>query len=372
MRQNKGLDRFRRFCYRLNRSRRHPGRGEGKGGAVAGEDVAEILAGLPLAALLIGADARILEANAAAKLLFGPGILGRHYGFVLRQPEVLAAIATAVERRETTSARHVVPGPSIEAIHRVTVSPVGAGALCLFQDISEQEQAGLMRRDFVANVSHELRTPLTSLLGFIETLRGAARDDPAARERFLTIMAAEAERMNRLVRDLLQLSRVEAQGRQRPAVRHDLVRLILAAVQSLRPMVQAAGVDLVLEGLEQPVNLLADPDQITQVVTNLVENAVKYGGTGKVVRISLSREAGPRGPLVRLDVTDQGEGIDPVHLPRLAERFYRVDGHRSREKGGTGLGLAIVKHIAHRHRGRLVMESQVGKGSVFSVLLPAD
>ncbi len=338
---------------------------------MAGEDVAEILAGLPLAAFLIGPEARITGANDSARQLFGAGILGRHYGFALRQPEVLAAIAVAIERREATTARHVVHGPSFESIHRVTVSPVGAGALCLFQDISDQEQAGAMRRDFVANVSHELRTPLTSLLGFIETLQGAARDDPAARARFLGIMAAEAGRMNRLVRDLLQLSRVEAQERQRPQVQHDLVRLILAAVQSLRPMAGAASVALKLEGLEQPVNILADPDQITQVVTNLVENAVKYGGSGKVVTVRLTREAGPRGPVVRLDVADQGEGIDPQHLPRLAERFYRVDGHRSREKGGTGLGLAIVKHIAHRHRGRLVIESEPGRGSVFSVILPA-
>ncbi|MEO6298830.1 MAG: ATP-binding protein [Paracoccaceae bacterium] len=339
---------------------------------MAGEDVAEILASLPLAALLIGADARISAANDAAGRLFGQGILGRHYGFVFRQPEVLAAIATAVDQRQPTVARHVVPGPSFESIHRLTVSPVGEGALCLFQDVSDQEQAGAMRRDFVANVSHELRTPLTSLLGFIETLRGAAKDDPVVRERFLAVMAAEAERMNRLVRDLLQLSRVEAQERQRPAVRHDLSRLILGAVQSLRQMAEAADVTLVLEGLDQPVIVFADPDQITQVATNLIENAVKYGGSSKQVRISLIREAGPRGPLVRLDVADQGEGIDPMHLPRLAERFYRVDGHRSREKGGTGLGLAIVKHIAHRHRGRLVIDSAVGRGSVFSVILPAD
>lgn len=337
---------------------------------MAGGEVAEILAGLPMAALLIGADQRIVSANGAAERLFDRGLIGRHYGLVLRQPEVLAAIAEATLRREAVVARHVVPGPSAQSILRVTVSPVGEGALCLFEDISDQAQVGVMRRDFVANVSHELRTPLTSLLGFIETLQGAAKDDPVARARFLAIMAAEAGRMNRLVRDLLQLSRVEAQERQRPNTRHDLVRLILSAVQSLRPM--AVGVELRLEGMATAVELLADPDQIIQVVTNLVENAVKYGGAGKVVTLRLLREAGPRGPQVRLDVVDQGEGIDPLHLPRLAERFYRVDGHRSRENGGTGLGLAIVKHIAHRHRGRLVIDSQVGRGSVFSVILPVD
>ena len=336
------------------------------------EQVAQILAGLPLAAILIGQNERIVEANDTALTLLGAAIVGRHHGFALRQPEVLDAIAAALQRGEASVVRHVTPGPSHEVVYRVSVSVVGSGAMCLFQDISDQEQAEQMRRDFVANVSHELRTPLTSLLGFIETLRGAAKDDVAARARFLGIMATEAERMNRLIRDLLHLSRVEAQERQRPATRHDLAALIRSAVLSLHPMAEAAGIELDCAGLDAPVMVFVDPDQMMQVVTNLVENAIKYGASGKVVRIALSRDTGPRGPLVRLDVTDHGDGIDPLHIPRLAERFYRVDGHRSREKGGTGLGLAIVKHIAHRHRGRLVIDSTPGKGSVFSVLLPAD
>lgn len=334
--------------------------------------VSEVLAGLPLAALLVGMDERIVDANAAAKDLFGQSIIGRHHGFALRQPEVLESIARALARQESTVVRQVLPGPSHEVAHRVTVSALSTGALCLFQDISDQEQSEQMRRDFVANVSHELRTPLTSLLGFIETLRGPAKDDPVARTKFLAIMAKEAERMNRLIRDLLQLSRVQAQERQRPSSRHDLARLIRAAVQSLRPLAEANEIELVLEGLDQEVDVYVDPDQIMQVVTNLVENAVKYGASGKWVQVRLTRETGPRGANVRLDVTDHGDGIDPLHIPRLAERFYRVDGHRSREMGGTGLGLAIVKHIAHRHRGRLAIASQIGKGSTFSVILPSD
>ena len=322
--------------------------------------------------MLIGADERVEQINAAARSLFGSAIVGRHHGIALRQPEVLEAISAALTARESSVVRQVLPGPSHEVVHRVTVSPVGRGALCLFQDISDQEQAEQMRRDFVANVSHELRTPLTSLLGFIETLRGPAKDDAAARSRFLAIMAAEAERMNRLVRDLLQLSRVEAQERQRPSGRHDLAALVRSAVLSLRPLAVASGVDLQDEGLDQPIMLLVDPDQMLQVVTNLVENAIKYGAAGKLVQVRLLRETGSRGPVVRLAVADRGEGIDPLHIPRLAERFYRVDGHRSREKGGTGLGLAIVKHIAHRHRGKLAIESQPGKGATFSVILPAD
>ena len=332
----------------------------------------DIFAGLPLAALLIGPDARIAIANAAAKALLGPAIVGRHHSFALRQPEVLQAISRALASKEQSVVRQVLPGPSHEIVHRLTVSPVGTSVMCLFQDISDQEQAEQMRRDFVANVSHELRTPLTSLLGFIETLRGPAKDDSAARGRFLAIMAAEAERMNRLVRDLLQLSRVEAQERQRPATRHDLAALIVLTLRNVRPLAEATGVELHATGLDTPVSIFVDPDQMMQVVTNLVENAIKYGAAGKRVDVTLTKEAGPRGPLVRLEVSDHGDGFDPLHIPRLSERFYRIDGHRSREKGGTGLGLAIVKHIAHRHRGRLTIESSPGKGSTFSVILPAD
>lgn len=336
------------------------------------QQLAEILSALPLAAILIGRNQQIEQANDAAIALLGPAIIGRHHGFALRQPEVLGAISAALLRGETSVARQVLPGPSHEVVHRVSVSPVGTGAMCLFQDISDQEQSEQMRRDFVANVSHELRTPLTSLLGFIETLRGPAKDDPVARARFLGIMATEAGRMNRLISDLLNLSRVEAQERQRPSTRHDLTALIRSAILSLRPMAESVGVTLDYVGLEEPVLVFVDQDQVLQVVTNLVENAIKYGASGKLVRIDLTRQTGPRGPLVRLSVTDKGEGIDPLHIPRLAERFYRVDGHRSREKGGTGLGLAIVKHIAHRHRGRLVIESKLGEGSTFSVILPGD
>ena len=336
------------------------------------DQIDDFLAGLPLAALMIGPDARIGAANMAAIALFGRAMLGRHHSFALRQPEVLQAIALALSEAQQSVVRQVLPGPSHEIVHRITVSPVGKSVMCLFQDISDQEQAEQMRSDFVANVSHELRTPLTALLGFIETLRGPARDDEAARARFLAIMAKEAERMNRLVSDLLHLSRVEAQERQRPATRHDLAALTLSALQSLRPLAEATGVEVVTQGLDAPIMIQVDPDQMMQVVTNLVENAIKYGAAGKKVEVSLTLEAGPRGPLVRLDVTDHGEGFDPVHIPRLAERFYRIDGHRSREKGGTGLGLAIVKHIAHRHRGRLAVDSAPGKGATFSVILPAD
>lgn len=335
------------------------------------EMMRKIVAAIPLPVIAIGPDERILAANAAATALFGAGLEGRHHLLTLRQPALQSAIAAALTEGATGTARHVIPGPSQDAAHRVTVAPAGEGhAILTFEDMTEAEQMGQMRRDFVANVSHELRTPLTALLGFIETLRGAARDDAAARDRFLGIMEREAGRMNRLIGDLLQLSRVEAEERVKPTARIDLRALAGSAVATLRPMAEEAGVALEITGEAGPLPVPADADQITQVLVNLIENGVKYGGAGGIVTLHLAREQMARGPGVRLDVIDRGEGIDPVHIPRLTERFYRVDGHRSREKGGTGLGLAIVKHIVQRHRGRIRIDSTPGKGSVFSVILP--
>lgn len=336
------------------------------------DDCSAFLHGLPHPALVIGGDERVRRANPAAEVLFGPDLEGRPHAYVLRRPEPLAAIEAALRRGQTSQARLVVPGGGADAVWQMTVWPVAEGAACLFEDRTSAEQAEEMRRDFVANVSHELKTPLTALSGFIETLQGPAREDPVARARFLGIMAREAERMNRLVADLLQLSRVQAQERQRPETRVDLAGLVMSAVATLRPMAERAGVVLETRGLDREVLLRADSDQMMQVMTNLIENAVKYGGAGGWVGIGLADETGPRGRMARLTVEDRGEGIDPLHLPRLSERFYRVDGHRSREKGGTGLGLAIVKHIAQRHRGRLTIDSQPGKGARFSVLLPLD
>jgi two-component system, OmpR family, phosphate regulon sensor histidine kinase PhoR len=337
-----------------------------------------ILDGVPLPAVLIGRDERILAANPPARDLFGRGIVGRHYLMAMRQPALLDAVEGTLRHGQAGQARHVVTGPSSEATYRATVSPVAGGGaggvLCTFEDITEAEKIGQMRRDFVANVSHELRTPLTALLGFIETLRGAARDDAAARERFLGIMEREAMRMNRLVRDLLSLSRVEAEERVRPTERVDIAALAGSVAATLRPLAETAGVSLRLAGTEVPAVVTADADQMTQVLHNLIENAVKYGGGGRLVTVTLRHlpdEAALRGPALLIEVADRGEGIDPIHLPRLTERFYRVDSHRSREKGGTGLGLAIVKHIVNRHRGRFRIDSEKGQGSTFTIVLPA-
>lgn len=331
-----------------------------------------VIAGVPIPVVLIGVDDRVEEANPAAQTLFGPGMVGRHHGLSFRQPDVVAAIASA-RRGQANRVRMVTQGETQDRVHEVTVTPVGNRIVLAFEDQSVLAQMDQMRRDFVANVSHELRTPLTAMIGFIETLQGPAKEDTRARERFLGIMAREAERMNRLVRDLLHLSRVEAEERVRPSDEVDLAALTRSAAAMLKQVAQEGRVTIRLEGADQPVLLRADSDQMMQVLSNLIENAVKYGSPpGATVTVRIARENGPRGPLLRLSVADQGDGIDPQHLPRLTERFYRVDSHRSREKGGTGLGLAIVKHIISRHRGRLIIESEKGKGSRFSMLLPLD
>lgn len=332
---------------------------------------ASILSGIPLPCVLIGPDDRVQAANPQAVALFGPGCEGRHFGLTFRHPDLLAAIAEARSGASAAVLRHVQPGPSQDSVYEVTVTGLAQGILLAFQDLSALAQMDQMRRDFVANVSHELRTPLTALLGFIETLRGPARDDAAARMRFLGIMANEAERMNRLVRDLLHLSRVEAEERIPPSGQVDLGGIARSVGAMFAEPAAAAGVQIAIIGAEAPLVIRADHDQMTQVLSNLIENAVKYGSrAGGQVTVRFERVETGLGPKLHLTVQDQGEGIDPLHLPRLTERFYRVDGHRSREQGGTGLGLAIVKHIVSRHRGRLQIESEPGKGSIFRVILP--
>ncbi|MCL3883214.1 ATP-binding protein [Marivita sp. GX14005] len=333
-----------------------------------------ILSGIPLPVILVGADDRILAANAAGEAILGPGQVGRHHALALRQPALLATIEAALRAGTRAEAPYVIPGHSHEVSYRVTVSPVplgeARGALCAFEDITEQELVGQFRRDFVANVSHELRTPLTTLVGFIETLKGAARDDPAARDRFLSIMEREAGRMSRLVDDLLSLSKVEAQERQRPTALVNVAELVNAAAASFRPAAVDAGLELEILGTDRQARIPGDADQLMQVLQNLIENAIKYGAAGS--RVTLALHAPNDEAMLRIDVTDDGDGIEPMHLPRLTERFYRVDDHRSRDKGGTGLGLAIVKHIVSRHRGRLDIGSAPGTGARFSVFLPRN
>ncbi|WP_411890332.1 sensor histidine kinase [Yoonia sp. SDW83-1] len=330
---------------------------------------------LPIPVLVIGPDDRIRAANPPVEAVLGAGIVGRLYITILRQPALLEAIAKVRDGVDSQATRFAGRDGTKDTIYRVVIARAGTDIVLSFEDQTAAEEAGQMRRDFVANVSHELRTPLTALLGFIETLGGAARDDAAARDRFLAIMQQEASRMTRLVDDLLSLSRVEEDERVRPREEVDLAGILLSVIKGLEPQAEKAGVKVCLRAPEESEVVPGDTGQLIQVFSNLIENGIKYGASGGVVNVTLfNREAHARlrGEGVQVSVADRGDGIPSHHIARLTERFYRVDNHRSREVGGTGLGLAIVKHIVNRHRGRLVIESEEGQGTEVSVFLPTQ
>ncbi|MBE3638612.1 ATP-binding protein [Mangrovicoccus algicola] len=333
-----------------------------------------ILSAVPMPIVVTDARERVLALNPLATGLLGKDQVGRHVVTVIRQPPLLQAISDCAAQGRVSEARYIRRDHAHETIYRAICTPTGeGGVLVSFQDVTSLETAGQMRRDFVANVSHELRTPLTAIQGFIETLQGPARGDQAAADRFLATMSKEAGRMIRLVGDLLSLSQVEGEERIRPTERVELHAILKSVIRTLGPAAEAAGVELLIETAAEERWLLGDPDQLMQVFVNLTENAIKYGHDGGRVILSLSEVA--RDPILGLpalqvDIRDFGQGFDEMHSHRLTERFYRVDSHRSRAVGGTGLGLAIVKHIVNRHKGRLKIHSEIGKGSCFSVLLP--
>ena len=339
-----------------------------------------LLAAFPLPSLAIDATEKIVAANTEALTLIGQQAIGQNYVTMLRQPALLEAIETTLTDSMARSTQYLSNDGAQDTTFRVScraAQGLGQGAagvvLVSFEDTTDKEQAGQMRRDFVANVSHELRTPLTALMGFIETLRGPARNDPQAGARFLDIMQKEAERMNRLVGDLMSLNRVEGDERVRPTQSVVLNDILSSTLHTLQPLADEAEVTFEIDFPEVPISLIADGDQLKQVFTNIIGNAIKYGGGGGRVTLRViesAREPVLRAPGVRIQIIDYGAGIDPIHLPRLTERFYRADDHRSRALGGTGLGLAIVKHIINRHRGRLRVESELGKGTTFTVILP--
>ncbi|MEH6522057.1 ATP-binding protein [Sulfitobacter sp.] len=336
--------------------------------------VSDVIAAMPMPALAISSDERVIAFNTDAQRLLEIQVKGDHFITVLRQPSVVEAVEACLTGTPQATATYLARESGNDVTYTVSVSQVGETGIALltFQDITMVTAAGQMRRDFVANVSHELRTPLTALMGFIETLQGPARDDAPTRNRFLGIMQTETERMNRLVGDLLSLSRVEVDERVRPTTQVDVAGILASTLRTLAPVAAQADVILLPDIPDTPVMLIADMDQLMQVFTNLIENAIKYGGQGKHVFVTLTehdRVSALRCAGVEVNVRDEGAGIENRHLPRLTERFYRADSHRSREVGGTGLGLAIVKHILNRHRGRLKISSKVGEGSEFKVFL---
>jgi two-component system phosphate regulon sensor histidine kinase PhoR len=327
----------------------------------------------------LGPNGILLEQNEEAEAMFGTWAQGRSYVTLFRQPTLAQAIEQVLQSGVSSEAEFIQTSTAgaERFIVRITALPEAKlGIVLHFEDVTHLTEVEEMRRDFVANVSHELRSPLTAILGFIETLRGPAAKDPAAQSRFLQIMQDEAQRMNRLIGDLLSLSRVESQQRQRPDQVIDVMHVVSRVQAALRPLVEESGCQVMIQRPDDvSTELRGDSDQLTQVFRNLIENALKYGGQNKTVTIKMRHETGQgslTGRLLCVDVIDQGEGIDPLHIPRLTERFYRVDNHRSRAMGGTGLGLAIVKHIVQRHRGRLKITSEQGKGSCFSVILPSE
>jgi len=241
----------------------------------------------------------------------------------------------------------------------------------VIRDLTEARRLERMRADFVANASHELRTPLASLTGFIETLQGPAKGDPQAQEQFLGIMLDQAERMRRLIDDLLSLSRIEMKVHVQPETLVDLGRIMRHSAQSLLPVAKEQGVEFNVTVPDEPAEIRGENDELVQVFNNLVENALKYGSSGGRVDISCRLDPdSAETPYWIAEVRDYGPGIDPEHLPRLTERFYRVDVVTSRQMKGTGLGLAIVKHILTRHRARLEIESKPGEGACFRVFIP--
>ncbi|HBZ44151.1 MAG TPA: two-component sensor histidine kinase [Maritimibacter sp.] len=337
----------------------------------------QMLDAVPMAAMSLDAEGRISGMNSHAEALFGATVRGRSHVAVLRQPSVLEAIETAGQTGQSVRGQFVTKRQGRDRVYDVLITPFpdASETILTFEDVTATEQAGEMRSEFVANVSHELRTPLTAISGFIETLRGPAREDAEAREAFLEIMEREARRMHRLVDDLLSLAKVEDMEGLRPTERYDIADVVNGCVRNLTQMAQDRNVTIIVNGADAPAFAPADADQLTQVFNNLIENAIKYGGSGGEVTVDLTRvERDPilGVPAFVVSVSDNGDGIDERHLGRLTERFYRVDTHRSRGMGGTGLGLAIVKHILKRHRGRLRIHSKPGQGSRFEVSLPCQ
>lgn len=339
---------------------------------------------LPDPLILLSEDRRIVRLNQAGLGVFGTASIGRDLAAVLRDPSVLEATDEVLAGASGREGEFTLPVP-VERSFLVRVERLGSRAMddtvavLALHDLTAIKRMEQMRADFVANASHELRTPLATLLGFIETLRGPARDDADARERFLLIMQEQASRMARLVNDLLSLSRIELNEHSRPRAATDLGRIVETAVEALQPLAKARGMTIVAQVAPTARQVVGEADELAQLVQNLLDNAVKYGRDGTPVEVSLGvAETLPAtvgnglaaGTTVLLAVRDRGEGIGKEHLPRLTERFYRVDTARSRKMGGTGLGLAIVKHIVNRHRGALVVESVVGEGSTFAAYLP--
>jgi two-component system phosphate regulon sensor histidine kinase PhoR len=338
-----------------------------------------IVAGMPDPAVLLDRAGRVIHLNAAASQL-APALRKNELAqFALRSPEIITALREAIATTQPRRATYLDQVP-VDRWMELVITPVpvptrfGGADKCMlmtFHDLTPLRRVEEMRADFVANASHELRTPLAALSGFIDTLQGPARDDARARERFLLIMQAQARRMARLIDDLLSLSRVELSAHVRPDTLVDLVPIIRQVVDGLEPLARERQVEIEVDLPEPPVTVAGDREELLRLFENLIENALKYGASGGRIVVLLTSANGIDGaPEYRVMVRDFGPGIAPEHLPRLTERFYRVDVGDSRAQGGTGLGLSLVKHILARHRGRLLIESVPKSGATFTACFP--
>lgn len=330
-----------------------------------------VLNALDMPVLVIAADETVLFQNIAAEKAFGTIPPESYLSARVRSPGILDMVRETIATGKVNQIEHTERLPS-DAVYVVRVAPADIGEgdsgrrvfLLSFRDISQARRIDRMRSDFVANASHELRTPLASLRGFIETLQGPARNDPKAQEKFFGIMHEQVTRMSRLVDDLLSLSRLELKSHIAPDDTVDLVPLLGHVRDGLAPLAGELDVTISLDLPERPVVVQGERDELIEVFENLMENACKYGQEGKKVDVRLT---GGEGGHAEVTVTDYGPGISAEHVPRITERFYRVNVEASRSKKGTGLGLAIVKHILTRHRARLLIHSELGKGTVFTV-----
>ncbi|MEM9879184.1 MAG: ATP-binding protein, partial [Pseudomonadota bacterium] len=339
-----------------------------------------IVRGFPSPLLMIDANRKVVEANRHARDMFGPDIIGNDVSFYLRQPAALEAIRDTIasgrpEQREFQLSTPVERYYTVFA-NRVDQTEYGGGppedadffVVIAIQDITKSKLSDKMRVDFIANASHELRTPLSALIGFIETLSGPAADDKDAHKRFLDIMAQEADRMIRVIDDLLSLSRIELEKHVPPRDVLDLPGIASNVTQSLQMALKDADKTLSVDVADALPTIHGDRDQLIQVFQNLITNAIKYSRDNAHIQVFIDA---PDNRDVRIRVIDQGDGIAPEQIPRLTERFYRVDTARSRQIGGTGLGLAIVKHIVERHSGQLAIESELGVGTTITLQFPA-
>ncbi|MCE7030823.1 ATP-binding protein [Jiella avicenniae] len=335
-----------------------------------------VLEALQEPALIVDRDLLIRYRNPVSAVAFGNMALADPLSLRFRSPELLASIEAAIADSVARSAILDERRP-IERHWLVEILPVPAYQglqprffAVLFHDRTAERRVERMRTDFVANASHELRTPLASLSGFIETLQGPARDDREAREQFLKIMREQANRMSRLIDDLLSLSRIEMRRHVAPQSRVDLVAALGKVRSQMQPLADELGLTLDFVEPQEPMPVLGDEDELIQIFANLVENACKYGGDGGRVELSVQRASERGEAVIDASVRDFGPGIPAEHVPRLTERFYRVDAGASRSKRGTGLGLSIVRNILLRHKSRLIVDSVVGQGSTFTARFP--